>query len=121
MQLTSMDRVKGAFGTSCTHSIRLSGARLPVCENGNIVTLDEGIDAVADIFPNTLLGRVLAENAVKDEQLLPLVRLNGEIGGRRDIAGRSAETLGDQVVARVSWLERRAHSNGYTPVSGEGR
>lgn len=72
MPLTGMDRVKGAFGTSCTHSIRLSGARLTICKDGDIVALNEGINAVADIFPNALLGCFLAEDAIEDEQLLSL-------------------------------------------------
>lgn len=119
MQLTSVDRVEGALGASCTHGIRLSGTRLTICKDGDIVPLYEGVDTVADIFPNALLSCILAEDAIEDEQLFPLGRLNGEIGSRRDVAGRSAETLRNQVVAGIGWLQRRAHSNGCTPVSEE--
>jgi hypothetical protein len=94
---------------------------LAICKNGHIVALDERIDTAADIFPDTLLGCFLAEDAIKDEQLLSLSRLDGEVGGRRDIAGRSTETLRDQIITRVGGLQRRADSNGYMTVSQKKR
>jgi hypothetical protein len=117
MRQTSVDRVKGAFGAVSTHGIGFSSARLTVCKDGDIVALDEGIDTAADIFPDTLLGCFLCEDAIKDEQLLSLRGLNREVGGRRDITGRSAETLGDQVVAGIGRLEGRADADSWTTVS----
>jgi hypothetical protein len=62
-----MDRVKGTFGAGSTHSIRLSGARLAVGQDGDIVALDERVDTVTDIVPDSLLGCVLTKDSVKDE------------------------------------------------------
>jgi hypothetical protein len=111
MRQTSVNRVKGAFGAVSTHGVRFSSAGLTVCKDGHIVPLDKRIDTAADIFPDTLLCCFLCEDAIKDEQLLSLRGLNGEVGGRRDITGRSAEALGNQIVAGIGWLERRADSN----------
>lgn len=101
MRLTSMDGVKSAFRASSTHSIRLSGARLTVGQNGDIVALNEGVDTVADIVPDSLLRCFLAKDTVKDEQLLSLSGLDGEIGRRRNVTRGGTETLGDQIVTGI--------------------
>jgi hypothetical protein len=92
------------------HGVRLSGARLAVCENGDIVALDKGIDAVRDVFEDALLLNVLAEDAVKDKDLLAAGRVYGQTGGRCDVAEGAAEALWDEFVARVAVLQWWAHS-----------
>jgi hypothetical protein len=60
-------RIRLVFRPSSAHRVRLSGARLPVCKNGDIVALYEGVDAVGNVFENALLLDVLAEYTVKYE------------------------------------------------------
>ena len=69
------------FWTSGAHCVRLSGSRLAVCENGDIVALHEGVDAVSDILKDTLLVNILAEYAVKYEDLLASCGVHGQTRG----------------------------------------
>jgi hypothetical protein len=78
-------RIRLVFRTSSAHRVRLSGARLPVCKNGHIVALYEGVDAVGDVFENTLLLDVLAEYAVKYEDLPAACSVYRQARGRCDV------------------------------------
>ena len=62
----------------CAHGIRLAGARLPVGQDGDIVTLDEGIDAIAQVVPDVLLSVACGECAIEMKVFLALGRLHLE-------------------------------------------
>lgn len=51
------------------HCVRLAGARLAVCKDGDIVTLYKRVDAVRDILEDALLINLLIEYTVKDKDL----------------------------------------------------
>jgi hypothetical protein len=63
--------------------------------------LQERADALPEVLPNALLVDILAEDAVKDEQLLALGGLDGQVGWGGDVAGGAAETLWNKIVARI--------------------
>lgn len=75
------------------------------------MSLDERVDAVADVAPNVLLAGVLLEDAVKDELFLSLLRVHHQGRIRRDFARAVAESLWYKVVSRVCRFERWAYSN----------
>jgi hypothetical protein len=99
-------------GPGGTHRVRLAGARLAVGEDGHVVALQERADALAEVLPHALLVDILAEDAVKDEQLLALGGLDRQVCGCCDLAGGAAEALRDEIVARIFGLEGRAHADG---------
>lgn len=101
------------------HRVRLSGAGLAVCQQRDIVALDEGVDAVGDVVPDAVLLGVLAEDAVEDEELAALGRVDGEarVGGYVDHG--ALEALWYELEAGVGLLERRAHSYGCRPGGEE--
>lgn len=67
------------FGARCAHSERLAGARLAVCEDGDIVALNEGCDALLDVVEDAFLVDVLAKNAVENEELPAIGGVDGDL------------------------------------------
>lgn len=63
------------------HCVRLSSARLAVGKNGDIVALNERMDAVCNIFKDALLVNVLVKDTVKDEDLLASSRIYSQARG----------------------------------------
>ena len=88
-------------GTGCSHCVGLARARLTICENGHIVPFYEGRHAVAEVLPHAILSGGFVEDAVEDEELLALRRLDGETGGCWQLTRAFAEALRDQVISRV--------------------
>ena len=94
------------------HRVRLSGPGLTVCEQGDIVALDKGVDAVAEVVPHALLLDILAEDAVEDEELAALGRVDGQAGRRGDVGDGPLEALRDEVEAGVGRAQRRTDPDG---------
>lgn len=99
-------------GARGAHCIGLAGARLAVCEDRDIVALDKRVDAVGDVLEDALLVNVLAEDAVEDEDLPAAGRVDGQARGGCDVTCGGAESLGDELVARLAGLEGRADTDG---------
>lgn len=120
MRLTHCHHVALLQRAGRAHRVRLSGAGLAVCQQRDIVALDEGVDAVGDVVPDAVLLGVLAEDAVEDEELAALGRVDGEarVGGYVDHG--ALEALWYELEAGVGLLERRAHSYGCRPGGGRG-
>lgn len=95
----------------CAHGVRFAGPRLAVGKNGDIVALDEGVDAVGDIFKHAFLLDVLAKDAVEDEDLATSRSIHGQTRGGSDVAGCAAKALGDEFIARFASFERRTHAD----------
>jgi hypothetical protein len=93
------------------HSVRLAGARLAVCENGDIVTLHKRVDAVCDVLEHAVLFNVLAEDAVKDKNFAPTGCINRQTRGRRNLTRGAAEALGNEIEARVARLQWRSDAD----------
>lgn len=112
MQLTHGHHVALLQRAGRAHRVRLSGAGLAVGQQRDIITLNEGVDAVGYVVPDAVLPRVLAEDAVEDEELAALGRVDGEarLGGYVDHG--ALEALWYELEAGVGRLERRAHSYG---------
>lgn len=87
---------------------------MAVCEDGDIVALDERVDAVGNIFEDALLLDILAKNAVEDEDFPAARCVYSQTGRGRDMAGGVAESLGNQFIAGLASLERRAHADSCT-------
>ena len=100
-ELTHRSRVMLFARTRRSHRVGLSRAGLAIGQDGDIVALNEGVDAVTDIVPDSLLRCFFAKDTVKDEQLLSLSGLDGEIGRRRNVTRGGTETLGDQIVTGI--------------------
>lgn len=81
------------IGTGRTHGIGLAGTRLTVRQKGDIVTLQERVDTVAEILPHALLVDGLCENAIEDEQLAALRDIDSDTGGCRDMNHGTLEPL----------------------------
>ena len=65
------------------------------------------------IFPDTFLGNIRAEDAVENEELLALRRVNGEVGIRGDLQRGPLKPLGNQFVAGIGRLQRWPNADSY--------
>ena len=92
--------------------MRLSGPRLTVRQQRDVVALDKGVDAVAEVVPHALLLDILAEDAVEDEELAALGRFDGQARRGGDVRDGPLEALRDEVEARVGRAQRRPDPDG---------
>src|SRR4051812_34050303 len=76
------------------HGVGLAGTGLAICEERDIVSLRECIDAVGQVLPDALLIDLGTENAVEHEDLSALWCINGHAGVRLEIDHGSLESLG---------------------------
>lgn len=99
-------------GPRCAHGVRLASAGLAIGEEGDIVTARKCRDGVGEVVPDALLGNIGTKDAIEDEELATLGRVDGDarVGGGLDHG--SLEALGDEVVAGIGWLERRTNTDG---------
>lgn len=70
------------------------------------------MDAVCDIFKDTLLVNVLVKDTVKNEDFLASSRVYSQARGRSDVTQGIAKSLRNEFVARISMLECRTHTDG---------
>ena len=98
--------------TRRAHGIGFASTRLAVCQYGDIVALHERIDAVADVFPDSILIFAIGEYTIEDEEFLALRRLDGKGCRVAYLAGGGLESSGDEVVSGIGGVWRRpdAHS-----------
>lgn len=103
-------------GTGGTHRVRLSRSGLAVCQQRDIVSGGEGVHAVLQVFPHAGLVDFGGEDAVEDEDLAALRRIDGEGGVGHDLDHRFLKSLRDEVEARVGRLEWGPDANGCREV-----
>jgi hypothetical protein len=84
-----------------SHGIRLSSARLTIGKYRHIVSLHEGVYALAEVFPHAMLFDVLTKHPVKHEELFPLCRFHGEACGCGDLDGGTTKALRNEFVSGI--------------------
>lgn len=69
---THQRRITLLFCAGGAHCVRLPSARLAICEDRDIVALDERAHALVQVAPYAFLIYVFAKHPVEDEELLAL-------------------------------------------------
>lgn len=118
--LTHQLRINLFARASGAHGVGLAGAGLAVGEDGDVVALNEGGDAFAQVGPDAVLVDVLGEDLVEDEQALALGRLDHDVCRRGNVTDGSAKALRHQIMAGLAGLQRRSDANGCTRAKEKG-
>lgn len=91
---------------TCSHCVRLSSTGLAICHDRDIVALSEGVHRVGEVVPDTVLHDIGTEDAVKDEELPALRRVDGKTCVGRGLDHGSLETLRDELEPGVGRFQR---------------